>query len=915
MQTKPADASPKIPSSEKSEANRPTRLRVEHIDEPLGIDVVRPRLSWWLPEGTREQRAYRLRTPDWDSGRIDSRRNVLIDFGGPSLQSRQRVECVVKVWTDKGESDWSEPVRWEMGLLHARDWTARWIEPPEGRVPPVGKRPAWHLMHEFDMARTPSKARLYATAHGIYEVHLNGRRVGDIELAPGYTSYSKILHVQTYNVLDLLRTGANEIKVVLSDGWYRGQVGAFRHFDQYGDRVAFLAQLELEFDDRPKQTVATSDDWVAGTGAVLAADLMQGVRVDFRLADRSARPERSRWAPVRVVDHDLARLRASPSPPVRRIGEIEAAEIRSLDSHRQIVDLGRNIAGWLKLTNLGPEGTRLRLSYGEALDENGDVTTENIDSTANADELSLPAAAKMPDGIGPLQVDEIVSAGSEHDAFEPRMSTKGFRYVRIEGYPKNLSRDDVRGVVVHSDLRRTGWFECSNARVNALHEAALRTLEANMVDVPTDCPHRERTGWTSEWQIFVRSAAFLYDVAGFSTKWLKDLAADQKADGAVFHTAPEYNLGKSEKVLPAGSAGYSDAAVIVPWRIYRAYGDERLLAEQWPSMTAWVNWCEREARTKRHPDRAKAQPTPAPHEQFLRDTGVHFGEWVAPPSPVDQTNSGLEKGRDDGDFATAYFHYSTKLLARIARVLGKAAAAEHYETLAENIRSAWWTEYGNVDGSLRRPTQANYVRALAFGLAPDDLRENVARHLVDLIHDAGTHIGTGTFGTGFILPVLADAGHVDVAYGLLLQHTPPSWMTMIDRGATTIWEMWDGVDENGKAHFSLNHFSLGSAISFMHTHIAGLRLGSREPGYKRFRVEPVLGGNLTWARARLESPYGPIESEWRVAGDKQLELEVAIPAGTAADIRLPDGRIEAADAGRSQFRCNLREREGRMHSR
>ncbi len=207
------------------------------------------------------------------------------------------------------------------------------------------------------------------------------------------------------------------------------------------------------------------------------------------------------------------------------------------------------------------------------------------------------------------------------------------------------------------------------------------------------------------------------------------------------------------------------------------------------------------------------------------------------------------------------------------------------------------------------------MRALAFGLAPDDLRENVARHLVDLIQDPGTHIGTGTFGTGFILPVLADAGHVDVAYGLLLQHTPPSWMTMIDRGATTIWEMWDGVDENGKAHFSLNHFSLGSAISFMHTHIAGLRLGSREPGYKRFRVEPVLGGNLTWARARLESPYGPIESEWRVAGDKQLELEVAIPAGTAADIRLPDGRIEAADAGRSQFRCNLREREGRMHSR
>jgi alpha-L-rhamnosidase len=884
----------------------PTRLRVEHLDEPLGIDIVRPRLSWWLPFGAREQRAYRLRTNDWDSGRVDSEQTLLVDFAGPPLKSRQRVECAVKVWTDKGESEWSSPVGWEMGLLHPGDWTARWIEPPEGPIPPVGKRPAWRLRHEFNVMQMPGNARLYATAHGLYEVYLNGARVGDVELTPGYTSYAKILHVQTYDVFDLLRLGANTIDVVLSDGWYRGQVGAFRQFNQYGERVAFLAQLELMSDDGSRQIVATGANWLSRTSAVLTADLMQGVKVDFRLADDIlANPERWPWAPVRVADHDLTRLRASPSPPVRRMDEIAPADVHPLDSHRQIIDLGRNIAGWLRLTDLGPSGSQLRLTYAEALDESGDVTTHNIDSSANAAELSLPEAAKMPDGIGPLQVDEIVSAGAKTDVFEPRMSTKGFRYLRVEGHPRPLSHEDVRGVVVHSDLRRTGWFECSNERVNRLHEAAVRTLMANMVDIPTDCPHRERSGWTSEWQIFVRSAAFLYDVAGFTTKWLRDLAADQKPDGAVFHVAPENKLGKSEAVIPAGSAGYSDAAVIVPWRIYRAYGDERLLAEQWPSMSAWVDRCEQWARTKRHPDRAKARPTPAPHEQFLRDTGVHFGEWVAPPSPVDQWNPKLEKGRDDGDFATAYFHYSAKLLGRTARVLGDAAAAQRYEVLAENIRSAWWTEYGNDDGSLRRPTQANYVRALAFGLAPEEKRERVAQRLVDLIRASDTHVGTGTFGTAFLLPVLADAGRADVAYDLLLQDTPPSWMTMIDRGATTIWEMWDGVDENGKAHFSLNHFSLGSVISFMHTHIAGIRLGRDSPAYRRFRIAPVPGGDLTWVRAHLESPYGPIESEWRITSDARFELQVTVPPGTAAEVRLPDGRVEAAEPGRWQFKSAL----------
>ena len=810
----------------------------------LDFDLIRPRLSWWLPPGASKQLAYRLRTKQWDSGRIQSDNNSLVELGGPALRARQRMECAVKVWTELGESDWSDPIQWEMGLLDPDDWNARWIEPPEDGDLRPGKRPTWYLRHEFVVGKPPRTARLYATAHGLYEIYLNKVRVGDLELTPGYTSYENILHVQTYAIDEMLRPGANRIDVILSDGWYRGQVGAFRQSNQYGNRLAFLAQMELYGDDGSLQVIVTGPEWTAAAGAIRAADLMQGVVVDFRQElDSTPRDRPVDRKSVRLADHDLKRLRASPSPPVRRIEEITPVRIYQLDTSRQVVDLGQNIAGWIRLSNLGPAETRLRLTYGEALDAKGDVTTENIDSSVAAEELSLPEAAKMPEGIGPLQVDEIQSAGRPGDVFEPRHSTKGFRYVRIEGHPQSLSTKDVRGIVVHSD-RRTGWFACSDERINKLHEAAVWTLRSNMVEIPTDCPHRERSGWTSEWQNFVRSAAFLYDVAGFSMKWLRDLAADQKPDGTVFHIAPESKLGKSEAVIAAGSAGYSDAAVIVPWRVYRAYGDERLLEEQWPSMTAWVDRCARVARSERHPDRVRQHPVARPHEQFLLDTGVHFGEWLAPPSPVDQWNPKLAKGRDDGDFATAYLHYCAKLLSRVAGILGKREPADRYLELAENTRHAWWTEYGDADGSVRPHTQANLLRALAFGLAPDHLRGAVAQKLVRLIRAADTHVGTGIFATAYLLPVLADTGHADIAYELLHRDTPPSWMTMIDRGATTIWERWDGVDESGKAHFSLNHFSLGSAISFMHTHIAGIRLDRTAPAYRRFRVEPVPGGGL-----------------------------------------------------------------------
>ena len=612
----------------------------------LGIDIRRPRLSWGLPEGSRSQVAYRIRTDDWDSGRVESSESLLVELAGLPTHSRQRINCAVKVWTDTGESDWSETITWEMGLLDPEDWVAEWIEPPEADDPgPPGRRPAWLLRHNFEVDGRGRSARLYGTAHGIYELFLNGVRVGDDELTPGCTAYAKNLHVQTYDVTDLLKPGPNVIGAVLSDGWFRGQMGAFRHVNQFGDRLALLAQLEIASSDNREVVLASGAEWTAATGAMVGADLMQGVVMDLR-RDRAewstgAHRDDGAWLPVRVVTHDKTRLRASPSPPVRRIDELPPVDVRPLDTTRQVVDFGQNIAGWVRLLDLGPAETHLRLTYGEALDANGDVTIENIDSRIAAEELSLPETAKMPEDVGPLQVDEVISSGS--GTFEPRHSTKGFRYVRVEGHPRPLTASDAKAIVVHTNLRRTGWFECSDDRINRLHEAARWTLRGNAVDIPTDCPHRERSGWTSEWLNSVRSAAFLYDVAGFSIKWLRDLAADQKPDGTVFLIAPEGAFGKSEVVVPAGSAGYSDAAVVVPWRIYRAYGDVRLLSEQWSSMARWVDRCAHIAATVRHPDRVKSQPVPQPHERYLLDTGVHFGEWLAPPSPVDQWNAGLSR--------------------------------------------------------------------------------------------------------------------------------------------------------------------------------------------------------------------------------------------------------------------------------
>ncbi len=880
--------------------DRPHGLRVEHLVAPLGIGPEPPRLSWQLPEGADHQVAYQLLvTVDdptgfggetSDTGRVESPEHLWVPSGVEPVSGR-RVTWRVKVWTDLGESEWSAPSWWEHGLLSPEDWTAHWVAPVEAEDRPARQRPVHQLAGAVEVPDGVVRARLHATAHGLYEAFLDGERVGDAELTPGWTAYRSRLAVQTYDVTDLVHPGTNVLGVLLSDGWWRGQNSVARRVDDYGATTAVLAQLVI--------TLATGENLVAGTDGtwrctpshILGADPVAGEVWDLRR--RAAWADWSAWQPVRVEDHGFDLLVASPAPAVRRIEELDPASVRELSPGRAVVDLGQNINGWVRLRSLGPAGTTLTLTHGEWLDEAGDVTQAHVDD---------PQSAEIDRSI-PFQADTVTSAGEAGDVFEPRHSTKGFQYVRVEGHPGPLGADDLTGVVVHTDLEARGGFACSDPRLEAVHRLAEWSFRDNACDIPTDCPTRERAGWTGDWQIYVDTAAFLYDVGGFSVKWLRDLAADQRPDGKVPNLVPESHPGddRPPSFWPGmeGSAGWGDAAVHVPWVIHRVTGDVRLLEEQWASMTSWVDWAAGVAATERHHSRVERSAEAAPHEQFLWDTGWHFGEWLEAGETLEASVFAAMVA-DPGPVATAYLHRSAAELAEIAGILGRPDDARRYGELAAGVADAWRTEFLAADGTVTPHTQAGYTRALAFGLVPEALRPVAVDHLVALVREAGTHLATGFLSTPFLLPVLADHGHLELAYELLHSEGVPGWMVMVDRGATTVWEEWEGVDAKGRPHASLNHYSKGAVIGFLHRCTAGIELV--EPGYRRFRVRPRPGGGLSWAAAHHDSPHGRIESRWEAldgdpAGGSGYEVTVTVPPGTRCELVLPDGSVEELGVG------------------
>jgi alpha-L-rhamnosidase len=656
-------------------------VRFEHRREALGIGTAQPRLSWIVSTTATgwRQAAYEIEAEGTDgglrgrTGRIESDQSVLVPWPFAPLQSREHLTVRVRVWGADGQpSEWSGPYTVEAGLLQVDDWTAGFVTPDwdEDTTEP---QPCPLLRHEFDVRAGVARARLYVTALGVYEAQLNGAVVGDHVLDPGWTSYNHRLRYQTFDVTGLLREGRNALGATLGDGWYRGRLGfGGGRRNIYGDRLALLAQLEIAYADGTTERVVTDASWRAATGPILSSSIYDGETYDARLerAGWSAPGYDDRdWAGVRRLDRDLATLVAPSGPPMRRTELVAPVAITTSPTGRTIVDFGQNLVGRLRLTVRGPAGQTITLRHAEVL-EDGELCTRTLRTAKATDRYTL--------------------RGEGTETWEPRFTFHGFRYAEVDGWPGALGADDLRAVVCHSDLERTGWFECSDPLLNRFHENVVWSMRGNFLDVPTDCPQRdERLGWTGDIQVFAPTACFLYDTAGFLSSWLADLAVEQDAAGVVPFVVPNI---LDRPLTPA--AAWGDAAVIVPWELHRAYRDRQVLDELWPTMVGWLERYQRMARENRHPTREERRPNPAPHERYLVDTGFHWGEWLVPGEEI--TDFRAFVAADKGDVATAYFAHSARLMARIAEVTGRTEDADRYGELADRVREAGFTRQALV---------------------------------------------------------------------------------------------------------------------------------------------------------------------------------------------------------------------------
>lgn len=865
----------------------PFELSVDSGGDDVIVTGAQPRLSWKIAVDDAEAYVVEATVDDGEPLLAQVVGHRFTEWPFAALPSASRVTWRVR--QADADASWSAPAAFEVGLLD-HDWAADWISPVEDEDPGYGNRPAALLTGEFDLDDEVVSARLYATALGVYTATVNGRRVGSDELAPGSTSYDRTLYAQAHDVTAELRSGKNRIELELSDGWYRGQVGAFRLPAGWGTTIAARAELHLTLADGGRRIVGTDATWKSAASAIVRADLMAGQTVDF--SPRAADPR-----PVRVgAVTDAPSIDWSPAPPVRVVEARPPVTARAIREGVWVLDFGQNASGWLRVTDLGEPGTRTVIDYGEYVDASGDLSTSHLDS-------------ERPEGRKEfLQRDEVI-AGVGGEVFEPRHTVHGFQYARLTRTGSPLDPGSVAMQVVHTDLSRTGTFACSDEDLNRLHEIADWSFRGNAVDVPTDCPTRERLAWTGDYAVFAPTATRLYDVHGFTRKWLRSVRDDQLDDGRIANFSPDGRRIKhhldDQFAMMTGSSGWGDAIVSVPWEMYRSYGDVEILAENYDAMVRWVEWALERARTQRHHARMQASPEPEAFEQYLWDGTFHWGEWTEPRerdadgNPIDPIKSNPMAWfmADKGEVGTAFLHRSTATLATIAGILGRESDAAAYAAIAAQVADAWREAYLRADGTTTTDTQAAYVRALSFGLIPEELRDAAIHRLVELIGEAGTHVGTGFLATGDLLPVLADAGREDVAYALLAQRTAPSWMYMIDRGATTIWEDWEGIDENGVAHESLNHYSKGAVIRFLHTHTLGLRQEEDSIAWERVVIDPTPAPGMTWARGSHDGPQGEIAVEWAIDNGR-IRIRADIPAGTIARIVFPDGTNHAVGPGR-----------------
>lgn len=891
---------------------KPVSLRTEYLQDPVGIDATTPRLSWKVMSEQRNQKqaAYRIfvaSTPEqleqneadlWDSGKIKSDQTLFIQYAGSPLESRQ--QCYWKVWTwsngqDKPTS--SEVASWSMGLLKDSDWTARYISfkdesPIHTDVETLELPAARQYRKEFKAEKKVVRATIYSTALGIYELKLNGKRVGDAMFAPGWTDYRQRAYYNTYDVTGMVQTGDNAIGAWVADGWYSGYVGfglltgigtEKTGRALYGKTPSLMAQLEIEFSDGSKQTVGTDSTWkVTGDGPIQEADLLMGEAYDARnempgwatsgfddgewdnaiAAEDNGNPKADFYefrnpteegqgvkkiGAERELGFKRPKLEAFPGVPVRIIEEIATVDLTKRESGTYMFNLGQNFAGTIRLKLKGEAGHKVKIRYGELLHPDGRLMTENLRKARATDFYTCKGD---PNG----------------ETYVPRFTFHGFQYVEVSNLPEAATKETVTGLVLHSDTPMVSTFECSDPMVNQLFKNVVWTQRANFLDLPTDCPQRdERMGWTGDAQAYVATAAYNADIGAFYTKWLRELMESQRPSGAF----PGYSPFPFQHGWDFGTA-WADAGVICPWTIWQFYGDTKVIDDCWEPMTKFMVWRKKTS---------------------VGDLGIThgnaWGDWLAQgaETPLDYVDS-------------IYFAISAKKMSEMAEATGRKDEAIAYQKQFEATKAAFQKKYMRPDGSINVKTQSAQALALFADLVPEELREGTGKYLAEMLKENGNRMATGFLGTRPLLPVLSDAGQNDLAMFLLQSREFPSWGYEIDNGATTIWERWDSYtkeDAFGRHNAAMNsfsHYAFGAVCEWMFDTVAGIQSGG--PAFKQIviRPEPPAPGSnalhqpIDWVKASYDSIRGHISSEWKIDGD-DFYLTVDIPANTTATVYLP----------------------------
>ncbi|MEU8087083.1 family 78 glycoside hydrolase catalytic domain [Micromonospora sp. NPDC049101] len=852
-------------------------LRTDARTNPLGIDNPTPEFAWRLVAdrpGTL-QTAYEIEisTSDgawWNSGRIRGDRPFGVAYAGPPLESCRRYHWRVRVVDDAGTiSGWSGPAWFETALLDPAGWRAHWISgPPES----AQDHAALYLRTTVEVSDRIVRGRAYVSALGWYRFFVNGHDVTGDALVPRWTPLDHMVEYQTYDVTGFFRPGTNVVAMAVGDGRFRGRLGALDKRSVYGDRLAGLVQVDLELADGGVARLDSDERWCAGPGRILASDPKWGERVDLRIDDHAWRtaattpvtPPPVTLHPVDVLPWPDRQLVAEEVERVRCIERLPATRVWRSPGGRQLVDFGRNVSGVARLLLAGPAGTTVSVTYSELLDPAGE----------------LDAAHTANHGRAKPQRDQVTLDGGP-TWYQPWFTVRGFRYVEIDGPAEDLT--GAEAIVLSTDVAATGRVDTSDERLNRFHDNVLASVRANFADTPTDCPTRERSGYTGDIQTFAPTAVVCVDAQAFLRRYLRNLACEQLPDGRVPPMIPSedstFSGGRRTfSKLASGSVGWGDASVILPWTLYRYHGDERVLDRQYDSMRRWVDHLERRARTRSGWARWFGKRVGG-QERYILDSGFHFGEWYRAGSDTGSQVRNLLVRRPV--VATAYLARSAHLLSRAAGVLGRDADAATYADLAHAVRAAWRAAFVRPDGRIGADGQDDYVRALGFDLLTGEQRPAAIARLAALVEGAGTRVTTGLLSTPMILPVLADGGRADLAYALLMRTASPSWLAQVERGATTVWETWDGYDDKGRGLLSHNHYTHGVVAGFLTEYVAGLT--PAEPGYRVIDVRPVPGGGLTHASATVRTPYGPASSAWRVDGGT-CTLTVTVPAGTSARI-------------------------------